>query len=120
MNETPMQRRKWFNKEETQDKLQGQKGKGDPNQPPQGWKAKLHPKNWWKVIQVNMQPRRPIKGQPTFYQSLRAVIFASWLNVLMIFIPISWVCHFHLKGDTATTPSFSSLPLLLPSYPSPS
>lgn len=62
----------------------------------------MNPKYWWRVIQVNLHPSKPLKGQPTFYQSLRAVIFASWLNVLMIFIPISWAVHYALNGDSKT------------------
>lgn len=31
-----------------------------------------------------------------------AIVKASWLNVLLIFIPVSWACHFAHVNDTVT------------------
>lgn len=30
------------------------------------------------------------------------ILKASWLNVLLVFIPVSWACHFAGVGDTVT------------------
>lgn len=32
---------------------------------------------------------RPIKREPTIAASLKAIVFASWLNLLLVFIPVS-------------------------------
>lgn len=32
---------------------------------------------------------RPIKKEPTIAASLKAIVFASWLNLLLVFIPVS-------------------------------
>ncbi|KAF7301533.1 Sodium calcium exchanger [Mycena indigotica] len=32
-------------------------------------------------------------------ESLKAVAFSSWLNILIIFIPIAWVAHFYNEKD---------------------
>ncbi|KAG2357462.1 Sodium/calcium exchanger protein-domain-containing protein [Suillus spraguei] len=35
------------------------------------------------------QPKKPIAKAPTAWRSVQAIVFASWLNVLLVFIPIS-------------------------------
>jgi len=32
---------------------------------------------------------------PSYYESLMAIVTQSWTNVLLVFVPISWVAHFH-------------------------
>ncbi|BGP56441.1 hypothetical protein JCM8202_001819 [Rhodotorula sphaerocarpa] len=43
---------------------------------------------------------RPIKREPGVKQSLRAIVTASWLNVLLVFIPVGWAMHFAHLNDT--------------------
>ncbi|POY73204.1 hypothetical protein BMF94_3537, partial [Rhodotorula taiwanensis] len=43
---------------------------------------------------------RPIRNEPTVAASLRAIVFASWLNVLLVFIPVGWALHFTKQNDT--------------------
>ncbi|KAF8807021.1 Calcium/proton exchanger [Phlegmacium glaucopus] len=49
-------------------------------------------------------PEKPLAPPPTVLKSLQAILFASWLNTLLICIPISWALHFALppssKNDT--------------------
>lgn len=42
-------------------------------------------------------------GIPGTWRSIRNVIFSNWLNVLLVFIPISWALHFAVgdKNDVA-------------------
>ncbi|KAG0657444.1 hypothetical protein C6P46_006520 [Rhodotorula mucilaginosa] len=43
---------------------------------------------------------RPIKKEPTIAASLKAIVFASWLNLLLVFIPVGWALHFVHVNDT--------------------
>ena len=38
---------------------------------------------------------RPIKKEPTIAASLKAIVFASWLNLLLVFIPVSFNVRTH-------------------------
>ncbi|KAF5371814.1 hypothetical protein D9615_009558 [Tricholomella constricta] len=42
-------------------------------------------------------PETRLAPAPGFLQSLKSIILASWLNVLLAFIPISWALNFALK-----------------------
>ncbi|EJF64654.1 calcium/proton exchanger [Dichomitus squalens LYAD-421 SS1] len=42
-------------------------------------------------------PPKPVGQAPPFWQGVKAIILGSWLNVLLVFIPISWACHFALS-----------------------
>lgn len=46
-----------------------------------------------------MRPKRPMAKAPTAWRSIQAIIFASWLNVLLVFIPISWAMNFALPDQ---------------------
>ncbi|BGP17737.1 hypothetical protein JCM10213v2_005778 [Rhodosporidiobolus nylandii] len=43
---------------------------------------------------------RPIKEEPTVAASLRAILTASWLNVLLLLLPVGWALHFTHQDDT--------------------
>ncbi|KAF8656800.1 hypothetical protein AX16_002352 [Volvariella volvacea WC 439] len=45
-------------------------------------------------------PSKPVGPAPTLRQSIRAVVCASYLNLLLVFIPISWALHFALPKST--------------------
>ncbi|KAA1082381.1 hypothetical protein PGT21_001626 [Puccinia graminis f. sp. tritici] len=54
------------------------------------------------------------ESNPTYKQSLNAIIRSSWLNVLLIFIPISWILHFVTPNQDAaifTTCMLAIIPL---------
>lgn len=42
----------------------------------------------------------PVKHEPTWRASAFAIVKASWLNVLLVFIPIGWACHYAHLNDT--------------------
>ncbi|KAF8512232.1 Calcium/proton exchanger [Gautieria morchelliformis] len=44
-------------------------------------------------------PPKPLGETPSNIQSLKAAIMASWLNVLLVFIPVSWAMHFAKQND---------------------
>ncbi|KAJ7755617.1 hypothetical protein DFH07DRAFT_821184 [Mycena maculata] len=43
--------------------------------------------------------RGPGKRRVGVVESLKAIAFSSWLNVLLVFIPIAWVAHFGNAND---------------------
>ncbi|GAA6023168.1 hypothetical protein JCM11491_003285 [Sporobolomyces phaffii] len=43
---------------------------------------------------------RPVKHEPTWRASALAIVKASWLNILLVFIPIGWAVHFAHLNDT--------------------
>lgn len=45
-------------------------------------------------------PEKEVKKQPGFWRSWRNLLMGSWINVLLVFIPISWALHFAIDNDT--------------------
>jgi Ca2+:H+ antiporter len=43
---------------------------------------------------------RPVKHEPTWKHSALAIVKASWLNVLLVFIPIGWATSYSHVNDT--------------------
>lgn len=43
---------------------------------------------------------RPVKHEPTWRASGFAIVKASWLNILLVFIPIGWACNYAHLNDT--------------------
>ncbi|SCV70391.1 BQ2448_1785 [Microbotryum intermedium] len=43
---------------------------------------------------------RKISREPTLKESLWAIISATWLNLLLVFIPVGWALHFAKVNDT--------------------
>ncbi|KZV83141.1 calcium/proton exchanger [Exidia glandulosa HHB12029] len=41
-----------------------------------------------------IRPDKPLGAEPTWASSFSAVVKASWLNILLVFIPVSWALHF--------------------------
>lgn len=41
-----------------------------------------------------LQPAKPIGAEPTWVSSFSAIVKASWLNILLVFIPVCWALHF--------------------------
>ncbi|KAF8591111.1 calcium/proton exchanger [Ramaria rubella] len=52
-----------------------------------------------RTMTTLLTPQRKLGKTPTVLQSLKATILASWLNVLLVFIPISWAMHFAEQSD---------------------
>ncbi|KAG8683118.1 hypothetical protein FRC08_014514, partial [Ceratobasidium sp. 394] len=51
------------------------------------------------AIKRMMTPQKKIGASPTYMSSLRAIIAASWLNVLLVFIPIGWALHYTMRDN---------------------
>ncbi|KAK4702012.1 Ca2+:H+ antiporter, partial [Phenoliferia sp. Uapishka_3] len=43
---------------------------------------------------------RKVKREPTWKESAMACVTASWLNVLLVFVPVGWALHFAKVNDT--------------------
>jgi len=54
-----------------------------------------------KTFTELFSPERKVGRSPTTMQSLKAVFFASWLNILLICVPISFALHFAIDNDLA-------------------
>lgn len=59
-----------------------------------------------------LQPERKLSSPPSAWQSLRAIILASWLNVLLVCIPISWAMNFALPDQHTLIFVFSFLAII--------
>ncbi|KAJ6494772.1 Sodium/calcium exchanger protein-domain-containing protein [Mycena vitilis] len=57
-------------------------------------------------------PERKIAKAPSVLVSIRSIITASWLNVLLIFIPLSWAFHFAQKDNDTLIFVFSFLAII--------
>ncbi len=47
-----------------------------------------------------LQPEHRLAPAPNTYHSLLNILKYSWLNVLLVFIPVSWALHFALPAST--------------------
>ncbi len=46
-------------------------------------------------------PDVPVRKEPTTKQSVISFLKSSWLNIMWLFIPLSWALHFaNVGGDT--------------------
>ncbi|CAG8560463.1 5211_t:CDS:2 [Paraglomus brasilianum] len=50
---------------------------------------------------VDVTESSPLIHEPTTRQSLQRIVKASWVNVLLVFIPLGFIAHFLKWGDTA-------------------
>ncbi|KAH8109579.1 calcium/proton exchanger [Phellopilus nigrolimitatus] len=57
-------------------------------------------------------PAKPVGDAPGFWQGLRAIIFASWLNILLFCIPISWAFHWAMPDSPVLIFVFSFLAII--------
>lgn len=59
-----------------------------------------------------LQPPREVGPPPSVWQSLRSILLSSWLNVLLVFIPISWALHFAVPDKYTLIFIFSFLAII--------
>ncbi|KAJ6513321.1 Sodium/calcium exchanger protein-domain-containing protein [Mycena sanguinolenta] len=57
-------------------------------------------------------PERRVAPPPGVWRSIRSIILASWLNVLLVFIPISWAFNFADKEQHTLIFVFSFLAII--------
>lgn len=46
-----------------------------------------------------LTPQKKLAPPPTFLKSLKAILIASWLNLLLVCIPVSWALHWALPDS---------------------
>ncbi|KAI0714467.1 Sodium/calcium exchanger protein-domain-containing protein [Cerioporus squamosus] len=60
----------------------------------------------FKLLRQLTIPDHKVADPPSFMHGLKAIILGSWLNVLLVFIPVSWACYLALErtnqNDTLT------------------
>ncbi|KAJ3734230.1 calcium proton exchanger [Lentinula guzmanii] len=59
-----------------------------------------------------LTPPRSIGPAPSFLQSMKSIIMASWLNVLLVCIPVSWALNFAMKDQHTLVFVFSFLAII--------
>jgi Ca2+:H+ antiporter len=57
-------------------------------------------------------PEKTVGKAPGLLQSFKAIILGSWLNVLLIFIPLSWAFNFAMKDSHVLIFVFSFLAII--------
>ncbi|EKM77745.1 hypothetical protein AGABI1DRAFT_61323 [Agaricus bisporus var. burnettii JB137-S8] len=62
--------------------------------------VKINLGNKTRKFRTLFTPTRPLGPQPTYAQSIKAAIKYSPLNVLLLFIPVSWALHFTHQNPT--------------------
>ncbi|CAH7688872.1 Sodium/calcium exchanger protein-domain-containing protein [Phakopsora pachyrhizi] len=73
--------------------------------------AGLISKHTWASL---LRPDKSIaSNHPTYINSLVAIIKSSWLNLLLVFVPISWVLHF-VKPDSDPVIFTTSMLAIIP------
>ncbi|WOO85549.1 Vacuolar calcium ion transporter [Vanrija pseudolonga] len=61
-----------------------------------------------RVTTALFTPDKPVGKSPGYVQSVKACLFSSWVNVLLVFIPIGWALHFvkHSNSKISDTAVF--------------
>lgn len=52
-----------------------------------------------RAATLMLAPEKPIARAPNTWTSIRSIIFSSWFNVLLVFIPVSWAVNFALPDQ---------------------
>ncbi|KIM39774.1 hypothetical protein M413DRAFT_446688 [Hebeloma cylindrosporum] len=63
------------------------------------------PKLWHNLRKRTREmliPARPVGKPPGVLQSLKSILCASWLNMLLVCIPVSWALHWALPHSNAS------------------
>ncbi|PBL03712.1 calcium/proton exchanger [Armillaria gallica] len=61
-----------------------------------------------------LRPEQEIGPSPGVWQSLGSILLASWLNILLLFIPVSWALHFAFAGEKDTVIFVCSFLAIIP------
>ncbi|KAH7927949.1 calcium/proton exchanger [Leucogyrophana mollusca] len=68
--------------------------------------------NLRRVATTMLQPEKKLGPPPSAWRSIRSIILASWLNVLLVFIPISWALNFALPDQQTLIFVFAFLAII--------
>ncbi|KAK0223148.1 calcium/proton exchanger [Armillaria fumosa] len=61
-----------------------------------------------------LQPEKEVGPSPGVWQSLRSILLASWFNLFLLFIPVSWALHFAFDGEKDTVIFVCSFLAIIP------
>ncbi|KAK0485147.1 calcium proton exchanger [Armillaria novae-zelandiae] len=67
-----------------------------------------------RATTMMLQPEKAVGPSPGVWQSLRSILLASWLNLLLLFIPVSWALHFAFAGEKDTAIFVCSFLAIIP------
>ncbi|KAJ7034989.1 Calcium/proton exchanger [Mycena alexandri] len=70
------------------------------------------PFSFRRVATTLLHPEKKIGQAPGVWRSIRSIILASWLNLLLVFIPISWAFNFADKEQHTLIFVFSFLAII--------
>ncbi|OBZ72492.1 Vacuolar calcium ion transporter [Grifola frondosa] len=51
-------------------------------------------------MSANLVPEKQLRPAPGLWKGIKSIILASWLNLLLVFIPVSWALHFVLPSTS--------------------
>ncbi|KAF7347467.1 Calcium/proton exchanger [Mycena venus] len=66
----------------------------------------------WRATTSLFKPEKKVAPAPHVWRSILSIITASWLNVLLVFIPIAWTINFADKGQHTLIAVFSCLAIV--------
>ncbi|KAG8929488.1 hypothetical protein FRC01_004261, partial [Tulasnella sp. 417] len=69
------------------------------NHPPNSAGAPVHP-TIGQTFNKLLEPERKLAPPPTLRVSLYNIATYSWLNLMLLFVPVSWAMHFSHQTDT--------------------
>lgn len=58
------------------------------------------PFDWLKNLDTLLIPKKKIASRPTLSQCFTNTLKYSWLNVILVLLPVSWAMHFTHQSDT--------------------
>ncbi|KAK7454642.1 hypothetical protein VKT23_011395 [Stygiomarasmius scandens] len=59
-----------------------------------------------------LHPEKKVGEAPAFFPSIKSIILSSWINVLLVFIPVSWAFHFAMPDSNTLIFVFSFLAII--------
>ncbi|KAG9028057.1 hypothetical protein FRB95_006889 [Tulasnella sp. JGI-2019a] len=75
--------------------------------------ASVKKRSWKQQMSSLLTPRKKVGEAPSFGSSLKAIVFCSWMNVLLVFLPLLWAFYFTKSNDIVifVTTFFGIIPL---------
>ncbi|PBL03704.1 hypothetical protein ARMGADRAFT_1070209 [Armillaria gallica] len=55
-----------------------------------------------RATTMMLQPEKEIGPSPGVWSSIKAILLLSWLNILLLLIPVSWALHFAFAAEKET------------------
>jgi len=71
-----------------------------PVNPVQRGEAPVQPLNWRKGFDTLLKPQKKIVVRPNLTKCFSNSLKHSWLNVILVLLPVAWAVHFTHQSDT--------------------